>query len=86
MSTITLEYDADSIEAMKFIEYVRTLPFVREIRERRMTRQMKRERTKEYLRPMTMEEYRAKIARAMADIDAGRTITTEELRKKVATW
>jgi hypothetical protein len=85
-----LEYDANGAKATKLVDFVHTLPFVREIRdeirERRTARQLKRERTKEYLRPMTMEEYRAKIARAKEDYLAGRSITTEELRKKIATW
>jgi hypothetical protein len=89
MSTITLEYDADSVEATKFIEFVRTLSFVREIRERRankLTREQKRELKKEYFRPMTLEEYRADIDRATEDIKAGRTITSAELKRQMASW
>lgn len=38
------------------------------------------------LRPMTIEEYRAKAERSIADEEAGRTISQSEMEKRVASW
>lgn len=38
------------------------------------------------LRRMTIEEYRAMAKRAIADAEAGRTISQSEMEKRVASW
>nr|DAP23324.1 MAG TPA: hypothetical protein [Caudoviricetes sp.] len=38
------------------------------------------------LRRMTIEEYRAIAERAIADAEAGRTISQSEMDKRVASW
>ena len=38
------------------------------------------------LRRMTIEEYRAMAERAIADAEAGRTISQSEMEKRVASW
>ena len=38
------------------------------------------------LRRMTIEEYRAMAERAIADAEAGRTISQSEMEKRVALW
>lgn len=40
----------------------------------------------EPLRRMTIEEYRAMAERAIADAEAGRTISQSEMEKRVASW
>jgi hypothetical protein len=40
----------------------------------------------DYFRPMTMEEFNAKIDRSLEDIRAGRTVPHEEVFKKYAQW
>jgi hypothetical protein len=37
-------------------------------------------------RPMTMDEYRARIDRSIEDYHAGRVISQEEMEKRVASW
>lgn len=38
------------------------------------------------LRRMTIEEYRTMAKRAIADAEAGRTISHSEMEKRVASW
>jgi hypothetical protein len=81
MSTISLEYGANR-EATKSADIVGAIPFIREMRERRV----RRKALDATLRPMTMEEFRADIDCAMEDYRAGRTITSAELKKRMASW
>jgi hypothetical protein len=81
MTTITLEYDAGSPEAVTFIEYIRTLPF---IREKRTKTEGAFERIPGV--PYTVEQLRERAARADADIAAGRTIPHEEVFKPYRQW
>jgi hypothetical protein len=41
---------------------------------------------KENVRPMTLEEFHAMIDRSEEDIRAGRTISQEEVEKRIASW
>jgi hypothetical protein len=74
--TTTLQIDVSTPEAVKFIEFARTLPFVSE----------RRAKQKEDIRPMTMEEFNAEIDGAMEDLRAGRVISSAELKKRMASW
>ncbi|MDR2912205.1 MAG: hypothetical protein LBV38_02735 [Alistipes sp.] len=75
----TFQVDASSVEALKFIEFARTLPFVRE-------KKTKRKSTDETIQPMTLEEYHAEIDRSLEDYRAGRVISHEELKNEMNRW
>jgi hypothetical protein len=77
--TTTLQINANSPEAIKFLEFARTLPFISEKRAKPKSQEAD-------FRPMTMEEFNAEIDRAMEDYRAGRYITSAELKKKMASW
>jgi hypothetical protein len=72
----TLQITVDTPEARKFLEYARSLPFIRE----------KREKKKEEIRPMTLEEFYADVDHAKEDLKAGRYVTTAELKTRMASW
>jgi hypothetical protein len=81
MSTITLEYDVNNPKALSLIEYVRSMPFVRE-------RQEKKERRFERIHGLayTHEERIASAMRGYEDAKAGRVISHEEMGKLIASW
>jgi hypothetical protein len=81
MTTITLEYDAGSPEAATFVEYIRTLPFIRE-------RKSSKDETFERIPgvPYTVEQLRERAAKADADIAAGRTISHEDVFEPYRLW
>ncbi len=77
----TLQIVGNSPAAVKFLEYARTLPFVREKPERAKKSQLP-QHVLDYeanLKPMTMEEYNAMIDEALEDFRAGRHISQEEM-------
>jgi hypothetical protein len=73
---MTLQVNADSPAAMKFIEYARSLPFVT---EKRTTREAF-ERIPGL--PYTHEERIAAVQRAEEDYAAGRFVSSEVLKAK----
>lgn len=75
--TTTLQIADTSPEARAFLEYARTLPFVTE---------KSRAAIGEDITPMTTEEYHARIDRSLADIRSGRTVSQEEIDKRLAGW
>jgi predicted transcriptional regulator len=77
--TTVFQIDGDSIAAMKFIEYARTLPFVTE------------QSTQDAFEPIpnlayTDKERIASVLEGMEDIKAGRTYTTAEVFKPYEQW
>jgi hypothetical protein len=50
------------------------------------TPQQQLQREEEMFRPMTIEEYNARIDRAMEDLRAGRFLSHEEVFKKYEQW
>jgi hypothetical protein len=75
MNTIILEYD-DSPEAITLIEYLRTLPFIREKREAKPAPACQ----------FTIDELREQIRQSEQDFAAGRYITSAELKNRMAAW
>ena len=73
---------------MKFLEYARTLPFVREKQERRPRRAEEDEIPFERIPGLsyTREERIASVRRGYEDGLAGRVISHEDLMKEVRTW
>lgn len=70
----TLQIIGESPEALKFFEDALALPFVR-VREENVS-----------FNPMTVCEFNEKIDRAMEDYRAGRAVSSEEIRKRIASW
>ncbi len=83
----TLHITSDTPEAMRFLEYARTLPFVREKRERR-PRHAEEDLPFERIPglPYTQEERIASVRKSEEEIAAGRVISHEDLMKEVRTW
>ena len=70
--TATFQVHADSPQAIKFIEYMRTLPFVEEKKAKKVSNGSD-------LRPMTMDEFHRRIARSEEDFAAGRVVSNEDM-------
>jgi hypothetical protein len=73
--TTTFKVNANSPEAIKFIEFARTLPFVEEKKTKRT-----------HPCQFTVEELRERIVKGEEDYAAGRFVTSAELEKKMASW
>jgi hypothetical protein len=71
----TLQITGNSLEANKFIEFARTLPFVRE-----------QYSEDEDIRPMTLKEYNAMLDEAEEDYRNGRFVSHEEMGRRIASW
>ncbi len=86
--TYDFQITADTPEAMQFLENMRTLPFVREIRRGRSRRAEDNAIPFERIPglPYTHEERIASVRKSMEDHRAGRVISHEDLMKEVRTW
>jgi hypothetical protein len=62
-----------------------TFPFIGEAKAKHALHRPYRDEN-ENIQPMTLEEFYAMIDRAEEDIRAGRTISQEEMEKRVASW
>ncbi len=65
----TLRITGNSIEALRFLEYARTLPFIEE--DKRFSSL-----------PHTSEELHEAVLRAEQDVKAGRTYTMDQVRAR----
>jgi hypothetical protein len=77
----TLQITGNTPEAMGFLEYARTLPFIREKRTK--------ERAAELTPPCqytTLEEFRAAVFEGMEAYRRGDVISQEDLEKEMLTW
>jgi hypothetical protein len=81
MTTITLEYDAGNPEAIRLIEHVRSLPFIRERLDRR-------EAARRLTPPcqFTIEELRERVRQSEKNFAEGNYITSAELKRQMAAW
>ncbi len=72
--TTTFQVNSDSIEAVKFIEFARTLPFVKE-------KKTKKEEPFEQIPGLayTAEERIASVLQGLEDYRAGRIVSNEDM-------
>jgi predicted transcriptional regulator len=77
MTTITLEYDDSSPEAVSLIKYIRTLSFIRE------KKAVERTPPCQYA---TAEEFYAAVAEGMEAYQRGEVISQEELEEEMKSW
>jgi hypothetical protein len=77
----TLQVNANSIEAVKFLEFARTLPFVSE-----QGKSIEDASDQIPNLAYTHEERIASVQEGMEDIRAGRTYTTAEVFKPYEKW